>query len=133
MQYYGKPSEHMVRVPLAVKRWAERAFEMRERGFKGATETGWKRAEQLSTQSHVPLEDVRYMRNWFARHKRASYPTFKAWREVGGPATAEWFRRRGALAWVTWGADAGYKWVNTKSVVARLNKVYGTTYTCERL
>ena len=44
------------------------AFEIKKAGFKGATDTGWKRAKQLSTKSEISIEDLRYMRNWYARH-----------------------------------------------------------------
>ncbi len=79
----------MVPVPAGVKKWAKKAFEMKKAGFKGATETGWKRAKQLSTKDEISIEDLRYMRNWYARHKYTSYPGFKSWKDAGKPMNKE--------------------------------------------
>ena len=126
-QYYGKRSDIMVPVPDAVKKWAKKAFEMKKAGFKGATETGWKRAKQLATKDKIPIEDLRYMRNWYARHIVTSYPGFKEWTDARRPMNeSKWHNKRSIVAWVTWGADPGLTWVNSKTPL--LNKVFNKNY-----
>lgn len=132
-QYHGKKSTHMIKVPISVKQWATYAFKLKGLGFEGARETGWKRAKQLSTQTHIPIEDLRYMRNWFARHIITSYPGFKTWADAGRPKTATWHKKHAIIAWVTWGGDPALKWVNTKKNIALLNRVFNKRYTPIRL
>jgi len=127
-QFYGKKSSKMVAVPKNVKKWAKYAFKLRDIGFKGAIETGWKRAEQLSIKEYIPIEDLRYMRNWYARHIYTSYPTFKEWIDAGRPKTKDWHNRRGIQAWITWGANAGFKWINSDKVINMLNKHFDKNY-----
>lgn len=127
-QFYGKKSSIMVPVPVNVKKWAKYAFKLKELGFQGAIETGWKRAHQLSTKEKIPIEDLRYMRNWYARHIYTSYPTFKEWINAGRPKTKEWHNKRGIQAWITWGANAGFKWVNSDKVLNLLNKHFDKNY-----
>jgi hypothetical protein len=55
-QFYGKKSDIMIKIPLSVKKVATFSFELRDKGFKGGIETGWKRAKQLSTQNEIPVE-----------------------------------------------------------------------------
>lgn len=127
-QYYGKRSSKMIKVPSNVKKWAQYAFKLKKLGFEGAIETGWKRAYQLSTKEKIPIEDLRYMRNWYARHIYTSYPTFKEWIKAGRPKTKEWHNKRGIQAWITWGANAGFKWINSDKVIKMLNKHFDKNY-----
>ena len=128
-QYHGKKSEYMmIKVPSDVKKWAKYAFKLKDLGFEGAVETGWKRAKQLATQQEISLEDLRYMRNWYARHIYTSYPTFKEWIKAGRPKTKEWHDKRGIQAWITWGANPGFKWVNSERVLKLLNKYFNKDY-----
>lgn len=130
-QFWGKESKFgiMVRVPSAVRRIATWAFELRDLGFKGSLETGWKRAHQLSNDKYISIEDLRYMRNWYARHVKTSYPTYKAWDDIGRPLDdKKWWNRHGIIAWVTWGGDPGLKWVNSDSVRRKLQQVYKKEY-----
>lgn len=127
-QYYGKRSSIMVPIPKGVKQWAKYAFKLHDLGFLGAIETGWKRAKQLSTKDNIPIEDLRYMRNWFARHRYTSYPTFKKWNDLGRPKTKEWHNRRGIIAWITWGGDPAFKWINSQKTLNLLNKHFNKTY-----
>jgi hypothetical protein len=48
-------------------------YKMHLDGFDGA-ETGWERGRQLAMQQYISPEDVRVIRNWFARHKHVSRP-----------------------------------------------------------
>mgnify|MGYP000228617821 CR=1 FL=1 len=120
-QYYGKKSSVMVKVPKAVKKEAIASFNLITAGFKSKamehTATGYKRAVQLSTQDLIPIQDLIFMRNWFARHKFASYPSYLEWEQAGKPMDNPYFfNKRGIYAWVCWGGNAAYKWVNEPRV-----------------
>ena len=127
-QFKGSKSKIMVQVPKNVKKWAEYAFKLKKIGFKGAKETGWKRAKQLASKTEIPIEDLRYMRNWFARHIITSYPTFKKWQKAGRPKDSSWFNKRGIISWITWAGDAGFKWVNSQKNINLLNKHFNKSY-----
>lgn len=123
-QYYGKRSSIMVKVPENVKKTALYAFKLKKLGFRGGHETGWKRAKQLSTKDEIPIEDVKYMRAWFARHIYASYPTYKKWLRAGRPKDTQWHNKNGIISWLIWSGDAAFKWVNSKKIINLLNKHY---------
>ena len=123
-QYYGKRSSIMVKVPENVKKTALYAFKLKKLGFRGGHETGWKRANQLSTKDEIPIEDVKYMRAWFARHIYASYPTYKKWLRAGRPKDTQWHNKNGIISWLIWSGDAAFKWVNSKKIINLLNKHY---------
>jgi hypothetical protein len=121
-QFYGKKSSVMVKVPEQVKRVAEISFKLKKLGFKGGLETGWKRAKQLATKKEIPIQDIKYMKAWFARHVYASYPTYKKWKKDGKPKTKDQFSKRGIISWMIWGGSPAYKWVNSKKINSLLNK-----------
>lgn len=127
-QYYGKRSSIMVKVPDAVKRTALYAFKLKKLGFKGGKETGWKRAKQLATKDEIPIEDVKYMRAWFARHIYTSYPTYKKWIKAGRPKDSSWHNKNGIISWLIWSGDSAFKWVNSKKIINLLNKHYNKGY-----
>lgn len=127
-QYRGKKSSIMIQVPQNVKKWAQYAFKLKKIGFQGATNTGWLRAKQLATKDTIPIEDLRYMRNWYARHIVTSYPGFKKWLDAGRPKDEKWHKKRAIQSWVTWGGNAGLKWVNSKKVINLLNKHFNKNY-----
>ena len=129
-QFYGKKSSVMVKVPVNVKRTAVYAFKLRKLGFKGGKETGIKRMKQLATKESIPIEDLKYMRAWFARHIYASYPSYKLWQKAGRPKDSKWHNKHGVLSWILWAGDAGFKWVNSTKSLKLLNKHYpGKNYT----
>jgi hypothetical protein len=128
-QFDGCKSATMVSVPKGVARAADLALDLTRIGFVGATETGWKRAHQLSKEDNISIKDVRFIRNWYARHVFASYPGYKKWADHGKPQTKEWFNKRAVVSWLTWGGDAGLKWINSKLVLRLLNTYYDTSYT----
>jgi hypothetical protein len=127
-QYHGKKSSVMMKVPANVKKWALYAFKLKKLGFRGAKETGWRRAKQLATKESIPIEDLRYMRNWYARHIYTSYPGFKKWANSGRPKDTSWHRKHAIISWVTWSGDAGFRWVNSDKVLNLLNKHFGKDY-----
>ncbi len=125
-QFHGKRSSVMVKVPKDVASRAKKAFRLRELGFKGGIETGWKRAKQLATKKEISIQDLRYMRNWFARHYYTSRPVYIKWARAGKPETPEWFNKRGIIAWLIWGGDPALKWINSKTNL--LNKHFNKNY-----
>lgn len=127
-QYYGKKSSVMIKVPENVKHTALYSFKLKKMGFKGGVETGWKRAKQLATRDSISIQDLKYMRAWFARHIITSYPTYKRWKAAGRPKDSSWHNKRGIIAWLIWSADAGFKWVNSQKNINLLNKHFGKNY-----
>lgn len=127
-QYHGRKTSNMIKIPKNVKRTAQKAFELRDIGFRGATRTGWLRAKQLSERDSISYRDLRYMRNWYARHVYASYPTYKQWKKAGKPKNSDWFNKHGILSWLTWGGDAGLRWVNSDKVIKLLNEHFNKDY-----
>jgi hypothetical protein len=127
-QFYGKHSNIMIKVPENVKKTAQYAFKLKKLGFKGGLETGWKRAKQLSTKTSIPIQDLKYMRAWFARHFYTSYPSYKAWKNAGKQNTPEWHNKHGIIAWIIWGGSPAFKWVNSTKNINLLNKYYNKDY-----
>lgn len=127
-QFRGRSSKVMVSVPELVKKSAKYAFQLKKLGFHGATSTGWRRAKQLATKSEIPIEDLRYMRNWFARHIYTSYPGFKKWKLLGRPKTKEHHNKHAILSWLTWAGDQGFRWVNSDKNIKKLNKHFNKNY-----
>jgi hypothetical protein len=123
-QFKGTRSKVMVTVPLNVKNVALYAYKLKKLGFGGGLETGWKRAKQLSTKESIPIEDLKYMLAWFARHIYASYPSYKKWKDAGRPKDKLWHHKHGIISWIIWGADAAFKWVNSQKNINLLNKHY---------
>ena len=118
----------MVHVPESVKKTALYAFKLKNLGFQGGRETGWKRAKQLATRSEIPIEDIKYMRAWFARHIYTSYPTYKAWIKAGRPKDSSWHYKNGIISWLIWSGDAAFRWVNSKKILKLLNKHFNKNY-----
>jgi hypothetical protein len=132
-QYHGRKSKIMVRVPINVKNVALYSFKLKKLGFGGGMETGWKRAKQLATKDSIPIEDLKYMRAWFARHLYASYPSYKMWKKAGRPKDSKWHKKHGIISWIIWSADAGFKWVNSQKNINLLNKHFNKNYKSMKL
>lgn len=128
-QYYGKKSKVMVKVPQEVKRVALYSFKLKEMGFGGGLKTGWLRAKQLATKSEIPIEDLKFMRNWFARHIYASYPSYRKWIAAGKPNEPYWHNKHGIISWLIWGGTPAFKWVNSQKNINLLNEYYNKDYT----
>ena len=127
-QYHGRRSKVMIKVPSNVKNVALYSFKLKKMGFGGGIETGWKRAKQLATRDSIPIEDLKYMRAWFARHLYASYPSYKQWKKAGRPKDTKWHKKHGIISWLIWSGDAGFKWVNSQKNINLLNKHYNKSY-----
>lgn len=129
IQFYGKQSDLMIKIPKTVQRTALYSFKLKEIGFKGGRETGWKRAKQLVEKEYIPIEDLQFMYRWFSRHLYASFPSYLKWKNNKTPETKEWYNTRGIISWLIWGGDAGFKWVNSKKNINLLNKHFSKNYT----
>ena len=127
-QYYGKKSSVMITIPEKVKNAALYSFKLKKLGFGGGLETGWKRAKQLSSKSSIPIQDLKFMRAWFARHLYASYPSYHMWLKAGRPKDSSWHHKHGIVSWQIWGANPAFKWVNSEKNIRLLNKYYGKNY-----
>lgn len=127
-QFFGKvnSSEKLIKIPKNVEKETQIAFKLKKLGFKGGHSTGWKRATQLTGNLYIPIEDLLFMRNWYARHIFTSYPSFKQWIDAGKPLSKEWHNKRGIISWLIWGGDSGLEWVNKKTNM--LNKFYNKEY-----
>ena len=80
-------------------------------------ETGINRARQLAYDNTIDIEDVVVMNAWFARHKYVSKIGYDKWKEDGKPMDqGQRNKRRSTVAWLGWGGNAGYEWINSKSV-----------------
>jgi len=102
------------KIPSKVANEARKGLMMHKIGFMGGTTTGWNRAKQLSTCTHVSDKTIKTMRAWFARHTYTSYPGYKKWVRDGKPTVMSPSNKRkyrGAVAWLIWGGDAGKAWV----------------------
>jgi len=124
-----KKSSVYIQIPKEVKQAAQKGLEMKKMGFKGGVETGIKRAKQLVGKNKIPIEDLRFMRNWFARHYYTSGPGYKKFTEKN--KDLEDFKKdelKGAVAFLIWGGVPAYNWVysaeNTRLLEQHFNKKF---------
>ena len=94
------------RPPKGVQEAAQRAVGWIEDGKagKGFTDTGRRRAGQLSRGEEVSDEVVRKMQAYFSRHAVDKDADGFSRGEDGYPSP-------GRVAWDAWGGDAGERWV----------------------
>ena len=129
-QYSGKQSSIMVKVPSSVTNYMNgEAKKLKLNKFRGGTNTGELRMRQLATKSSISLKDVMYIRNFFARHIVASYPSYLKWKKSGKPYNDNyWKNKRGIYAIAIWGGEPALKWVNSSSIINLLNKNLNKDY-----
>lgn len=106
----GRPSgdraEGSYPVPDGVREEAMHGLELSWENNYGAWDfIGIARAIQLATQPGVPQSTLSRMSAYFSRHVKD-----KQSRRFGNDSDPS----RGYMAWLNWGGDAGYRWVNTK-------------------
>ncbi len=118
-----KESENvMVKIPNNVKKEAKLGLKLINAGFKGGTETGFKRATQLSKNDKINISDLADMRTWFARHGPdavnggTSYPGYCKWINDGKPKNKDFNLYRGAVSWLIWGGDEAYLWLKSSNI-----------------
>jgi hypothetical protein len=104
-----------------MKKNAEYALMLLELGYQGGTETGKQRAKQLKEQSYLTIDDIRNMRNWYARHIYTSYPGFRRYIESDGKDI-----NRGAISWMLWGGSDSIGYIN--NLTDDLNKYFNKNY-----
>jgi hypothetical protein len=119
----------MVKVPISVKNATREAYKLKQNKFHGGTLTGEKRLTQLANKNEISINDVRYIRNWFARHIFTSYPSYLAWTKAGKPLNdSYWKRKRGIYAWAIWAGNPALNWINSKKIINLLNKTFDKNY-----
>ena len=95
------------KVPKAVRDEAMKGVRLSFKHNYGAWDfIGVARGIQLAIAPGVPDETMRRMRNYFMRHRKDKQG--KNYYNRKKPS-------RGRMAWLNWGGDAGFKWVNKKS------------------
>ena len=129
-QFHGKKSNIMVKVPTTIKNYMNgEAKKLKDAKFRGGLKTGHLRAKQLATKSEISIQDVRFIRNWYARHIYTSYPSYLAWKKAGKPYNDNyWKSKRGVYSWSIWSANTGLNWVNSSKIINLLNKHYNKNY-----
>lgn len=100
----------------AMREEAKRGLEWREEFNRGGTAVGVARARDIKNGASLPIETVRRMRSYFARHEVDKQG--KGWSpgEDGFPSA-------GRIAWALWGGDPGRTWAN--AIVERNDKQDG--------
>jgi hypothetical protein len=92
--------------PAGVVANAKRGLELRREFNRGGTEVGVARARSLSNGQGIPLETIRRMVSYFARHEVDKKG--KDWGNASNPSA-------GYIAWLLWGGDAGKTWADSIS------------------
>ena len=84
--------------PQEVRSNAKRGLELREKYGRGGTAIGVARARDLSNGASLPLDTIKRMNSYFARH------------EVDKKGEGWGKDSAGYIAWLLWGGDAGWSW-----------------------
>ena len=92
--------------PQGVQSNARRGLELRREFNRGGTEVGVARARSLSNGQSIPLETIRRMVSYFARHEVDKKG--EGWGDASNPSA-------GYIAWLLWGGDAGKTWADSIS------------------
>jgi hypothetical protein len=100
---------------------AEYALMLLELGYKAGTKTGKQRAKQLKEDRYLTINDIRNMRNWFARHIHTSYPGFRRYIESDGKDI-----NPGAISWMLWGGSDSIGYIN--NLTDELNTYFNKKY-----
>jgi hypothetical protein len=106
------------KIPPSVKRQALISVKLKELGFDGGLETGINRGYQLAYDDYISEKDAKVMKAWFARHLYTSRPGYEKWVNNGKPMDPKYKHQyRGAVAWLLWGGDPAYKWINKLNLI----------------
>lgn len=84
---------------------AERGLQWRREHGRGGTEVGVARARDIANGRDLPIDTVRRMVSYFARHEVDKQATGWSSGEDGFPSA-------GRIAWALWGGDPGRAWAN---------------------
>lgn len=97
----------------AMREEAKRGLEWRKEFNRGGTAVGVARARDIKNGASLPIETVRRMRSYFARHEVDKKGAGWSPGEAGYPSA-------GRIAWALWGGDPGKAWAN--AIVERTEK-----------
>jgi hypothetical protein len=90
---------------------AKRGLAWRSEFKRGGTPVGIARARDIVNGKSLPIETVKRMYSFFARHEVDK-------KGQGFSASEDGYPSNGRIAWALWGGDAGFTW--SKSIVDRL-------------
>lgn len=129
IQFAGGPRKHKAYVPIPtiVRRWARYALRMFEAGCLVAEED-LERVRMLATHDVVRLNELRKMRNWFGQNYETVHPMFKKWMSSGRPKDFVSRNQVEVCSWMSWGGNAGFNWVNSRTSIMLLNRHFKTNY-----
>lgn len=87
----------------SMKTEAQRGLDWRSEHGRGGTEVGIARARDIVNGKNLPLDTVRRMRSFFARHEVDK-------KGQGFNPGEDGYPSNGRIAWALWGGDAGQRW-----------------------
>lgn len=90
----------------AMRAEARRGLEWRRQHGRGGTAVGVARARDIANGRNLPLDTVKRMVSYFARHEIDKQGEGWSPGEDGYPSA-------GRIAWALWGGDAGRSWANS--------------------
>ena len=90
-------------VTSGMREEARRGLAWRQEYGRGGTEVGVARARDISNGRNLPIDTVRRMNSYFARHEVDKQGTGFNPGEDGYPSA-------GRIAWALWGGDPGQRW-----------------------
>lgn len=96
--------------PQSVRDAAERGLRLRRKYERGGTEVGVARARDLKNGKGIPLDTVKRMASFFARHDN----------ELERAARKRDETSAASIAWSLWGGDPGRRWA--QGIVDRVTK-----------
>lgn len=111
-----------IKIPSKVRKEAKLGLQLLQNGFKGGTQTGWLRAQQLAFDDTIDINSLAEMRTWFARHGPdaihggTSYPGYCKWIVDGKPMNSGFQKYRGAVSWLIWGGNEAYLWLKSPRI-----------------
>lgn len=124
----GNYIQNKIKIPQNVRKTAFYAFKLKQKGFKEGHTVDINIAKQLITKNYISIEDLRYIRNWFSRHLRISYPIYKNWADLGRPKNCMWHNKHSITLWLLWGGNSSFKWVNSDKNIKIINDHFKTNY-----
>jgi len=89
----------------AMRTEAQRGLDWRKEHGRGGTEVGIARARDIANGKNLPLDTVKRMRSFFARHEVDK-------KAQGFNSGDDGYPSNGRIAWALWGGDAGQTWAN---------------------
>lgn len=128
----GGSVNNLVNVPPGVLLMAKIGLKMKKKGYKGSTDAGIERGNQLLNNKSVLLSTVLHIASWMCRHGPdainggTSYPGYLQWLQDGSPIDGlkNLDKYRGAVSWLLWGGSPAYLWIKSKKINGLLKNEY---------